>query len=59
MTTVSVCGRHTPSEVAAGLDVDGALHISADELARLRVAQADHIGECRHGPILAIPVIVE
>ncbi|QEA10844.1 hypothetical protein [Mycobacterium phage Weirdo19] len=56
--TLSVCAQHTPPEVLVALDDDGTAHLATDDLARIRSAEANHIGLCRRGPIHAIPVIV-
>ena len=54
---LSVCAHHSP---VGPLDLtDGVLHATADRIAELRTAAAVHIGECRRGPIIAIPAIAE
>jgi hypothetical protein len=68
---VSFCARHAPPDFAivdpgapggwrlAVSSADGRLHLTAERLAALRTACARHIGECRLGPILAMPVAVD
>lgn len=66
---LSVCARHTPLGVCEidergniRLSVessDGMLHLTEARLAELRTESAKHIGECRRGPIVGLPVRLE
>lgn len=61
MTTgkpLSVCAQHAPFETTLVDLTDGTLHITAERLAVLRAECATHIGQCRRGPIIAIPTTV-